>query len=135
MFGQKALVNRAVSFPENDFRVAQSLWRAPAPREVRIPDHHLSQRDSHSIASIAAQVLIGKKDNLGSLAEPPSECARRIRRCTYQPAMLATEGLYRSTRIHVGEWSNSGTCFIRNTKFDELLPAIFDLADLCHVCH
>src|SRR5208337_5078735 len=71
VLGQKALVNRAVSLPQNDFRCAQALRSEATVDEIRIPDHHFVERNAEGMSGVAAQMLIGKKKRLRTSRQTP----------------------------------------------------------------
>ena len=72
---KKALVYRAMAFPQDRFCRAQALWRDTAIDHEWIPHDHIADRDSHGVTGIAAEMLVGEKQKFGRLGESPFECA------------------------------------------------------------
>ena len=68
---QKTLMDGTVSLPEDDAAVPQSLVRIAAKFLVRIPHRHFFQTESQSVSRIAAEVLIGKKQDLVAIVREP----------------------------------------------------------------
>src|SRR5205807_9757679 len=93
MLRQEALVYRAVAFPKNNLGLAQFGGGDASHNHVRVPDHALLQRNSHGIRRIAAQMLIGKKEDLFITLQRPLEGPHRVGRCAYQSATLTAESL------------------------------------------
>src|SRR5215470_7286496 len=90
MLGQEALVDRAVPFPEDNARAAQLFRRCPAVNHEWVPDHALIERNAHGKGSVAAQMLIGKEEDLFVALKGPFEAGRRIRRSAHQATAFAT---------------------------------------------
>ena len=72
VLGQKALMHRAVPLPQDDFGFAQPFEGLAALQHVGIPHHHFVQRNTAGEAGVAAQVLVGKEEELFVAAEAQS---------------------------------------------------------------
>src|SRR6266705_3492058 len=127
----EALVHGAVAFPENDARAADSFWRVSAKFLVRIPDDHLLERDAHAIAGVAAEVLVGEKQDFFAPFEGPFHDSGRVGTCADRAAPLAGKGFDGRSRVHVSD----GDDLARIEKRRELAPAGFDVADVGHIGH
>src|SRR5215472_15741492 len=73
VFRKKSLMDRAVALPQNHSGAMQSFPIETSLNHERIPDHALVQRNAHGESSIAAQVLIRKKENLVIARKSPLE--------------------------------------------------------------
>src|SRR6266571_5096124 len=59
----EALVHRTIAFPEDDTRVADGFRRIAAKFLIRIPNDHPLEWNAHAIASVAAKMLVRKKEH------------------------------------------------------------------------
>jgi hypothetical protein len=75
----------------------------PALQAPGVPDRHLLQRNAHRIAGVAAQVLVGQKQDALAARKGPLEGCARIGRGADQPAALAAKGLDGGRGVHVGQ--------------------------------
>src|SRR5438270_13090219 len=64
---EKTLVDRAVAFPQNDFRFAKSFRRGAAHEHERIPDHAFIQRNTHGKCRVATEMLTRREED-GAIA-------------------------------------------------------------------
>jgi len=88
-------------FPENDPGLFEGL-RGIAPQRLgRIPDNDLVRGNAHLVGGVLSEVLIGKKEDLLTLGEPPAEGLARIGRsadnppaCPQKALMTASEFMY-----------------------------------------
>src|SRR5688572_29975722 len=84
-------VDRAMPFPQNHLR-ALHLFRIEAAKNlVRIPHHHIVERDAHLVRGIPPEMLIRQEQNLVALSEAPLQRGHRIRRRADSAAALADE--------------------------------------------
>src|SRR5713226_377833 len=71
LLGGEALVHGAIALPEDDARAANRFRCVSAKFLVRIPNDHLLKGDTHAIAGVAAEVLVGEEENLFALLQSP----------------------------------------------------------------
>src|SRR6478735_2304104 len=90
MARQESLVNGAMPLPEKNPAIGQVRCRLTPLQSPRVPHHHLLQRNSHRIASVAAEVLVRQKKNALATREGPLKGSTAIGRSANQPATLAT---------------------------------------------
>ena len=129
--GEKTLMNRAVALPEQDAAGRQALLRLAALQAPRIPDRHLLQRNSHGISGVAAEVLIGQKEDALTAGKGPFHGGAGAGRGADQPAALAAESLDGGGGVHVGQRYG----LVRKTKVRKHFPAGFHLGDFRHIGH
>jgi hypothetical protein len=129
--GQKALMDGAVALPEQDAAGGELLLRLAPLNGPRVPDRHLVQRNAHGVAGVAAQVLVGQKEDALAAGEGPLEGGAGVGRGADQPAALAAEGLDGGGGVHVGQRHG----LVRQAEALKRLPAGFDLGDFRHVGH
>src|SRR5215469_15352485 len=78
VLGEEALMDRAVALPENDLRLREGLGAVPAELLERVPDNHLAERNSHTVAGVAPQMLIRQEENLLAARKSPFHDRGRI---------------------------------------------------------
>src|SRR5260370_42428184 len=88
----EALVHGAVAFPEDDARAVDRFRRVSAKFLVRIPDDHLLPRDAHAIAGVAAEVLVGDKQDFFAPFQGPFHDSGPGRTLADRTATLADKG-------------------------------------------
>src|ERR1035438_536547 len=134
--GQKALMDGAVALPEQDAAGGDALLRLAALTLANlnrpwIPNHHFVERNTHGVAGVASQVLVGKEENALTALKSPFEGGVGIRRSTDQPAPLAAEGFDGGGGVHIRQRYD----LIGEAKAFERLPAGFHLGDFGHISH
>src|SRR5712692_985719 len=127
----EALVHGTIAFPEDDAGVANRLRRVSAKFLVGIPDNHLFERDAHAIASVAAEVLVRKEQNLFAGLEGPFHNLGSVGAGADRATMLPGEGFDGRSRIHVGD----GDDLARIEERGQFAPAGFHLSDIGHIGH
>ena len=100
---REARVHRAVALPENDARALDGVRLEAAPDLVRIPDDHLVERHAHLVGGVAAEMLIGQKQNALAALPRPAQRRRGVRRRADDAAALAAERLDRRRGVDVGD--------------------------------
>src|SRR3954467_3360599 len=115
-------MHRAVPFPENHSCGTKTIGSDAAIQHVGIPYHHLRQGYAELIRGIASEMLIGKKENLGSFRIGPAKRCAGIRRCTNEAAPLADERFDRCGGIHVRQRRDSIALVSGNSEALKLLP-------------
>src|SRR3954464_244645 len=128
-------MHRAVPFPENHSCGTKTIGSDAAIQHVGIPYHHLRQGYAELIRGIAPEMLIGKKENLGSFRIGPAKRCARIRRCTNETATVAAERFVRWGGVRVRQRPNSVALVSGNSEALKLLPTVLHLANLGHVGH
>ena len=103
----------------------------PAIDLVWVPDDHLAERDPHCESGVAAQVLVGQKQDFLAAREGPIKGRARIGRGADQAAALAAKGLDRGGGVHIGQRQNRPI----EPGGHQRIPAVLHLADLGHVGH
>ena len=82
MLGQKALMDRAMALPQDDFRSPQPVRCDATVNLIRVEDDHLIHRDAHGKGGVAAEVLIGQEEDLfGTGRRPTRRLFARWTRC------------------------------------------------------
>ena len=79
MAGQEALMDGAVALPEQNAAGGEALLRLATLNRPWIPEHHLVERNAHGVASVAAQVLVGKEENALTVLKGPLEGGAGVR--------------------------------------------------------
>src|ERR1700674_1022246 len=128
---RKALVHGAVALPEDDARSANRFRRVSAKFLVRIPHNHLFERDTHAMAGVAAEVLVGEEKDSFAAREGPFHDFGGVGAGANRAAVLAGKGFDGGGRVHVGD----GDDLARIKERRELAPAGFHLADVGHIGH
>ncbi|SBT10145.1 hypothetical protein ACCAA_890024 [Candidatus Accumulibacter aalborgensis] len=128
----KHLVHRAVAFPEQEFRAPDLLGSEATHFEVGVPDHHFVEWNSHPIAGPAAEMLVGKEENLFPALEGPASDRSGVRRGAHDAAACTAEGLEIGGRVDVG---HRGDLLIDVEYLAEFAPAALDLGQIGHVGH
>src|ERR1017187_8151267 len=135
VLGQKTLMHRTVPLPQNHFGFAQPLGGLSTLQHVGGPHHHFVERNAARVTAVAAQVLIGQKENLSVAAERPLERALGIGGGADHASPLAAERLDGGGGVHVGDGSDAAAFVVGQAEVDELLPGVFHLRNLGHVGH
>ena len=94
-------VDRAVPLPQDHLRALHLIGIEAAEDLVRIPHHHLVERDAHLVGGVAAEVLVGQEQNLLAARERPLQRRHRVRRRADGAAALADERFNRRRRVDV----------------------------------
>src|SRR3954463_2130313 len=128
-------MHRAVPFPENHSCGTKTIGSDAAIQHVGIPYHHFRQGYAELIRGIASEMLIRKKENLGSFRIGPAKGLTRIRRCTNEATPFTDERFDRCSGVHVRQRRNSVAIVSSNSEALKLLPTVLHLANLGHVGH
>ncbi len=84
--GQKALMDGAMALPEQNAAGREALGTFTSRQGPRVPDGHLIERDSHGVAGVAAQVLVGQEEDALASREGPPEGSAGVGRGADQAA-------------------------------------------------
>src|SRR5690348_11154074 len=99
----ETLVHGAVSFPQDDARVANRIRRVSAKLLVRVPDNHLFERNAHAIAGVAAKMFVGEEQDLFAILESPLQNRSGVGAGADRAAMLAGERLDGGCGVHIAD--------------------------------
>jgi len=129
--GQEALMDGAVAFPEDDATGFEGGLGLPALQRPRVPDRHRFEGDIHGVAGVAAEMLIGEKENALAALESPFKGGAGVGTGADQAAAFAAEGFDGGGGVHVGERDQA----IGQADLFESFPGGFYLGDFGHVGH
>ena len=101
--GRKRWWTEQWPFQRKTRALADLLFAQPAHFLMRIPDHHLLKRNSHAVAGVAAQVLVGNEQAFLAARERPLHHLARVRRRAHRPAVPPDESLDRRRGVDVGD--------------------------------
>ncbi len=104
---RKALVHGTVALPQNDPRPANLVRRIATKFLVGIPNNHLLERDAHAIGSVAAEMLIGEKENFLAAFEGPLHDRGSVRAGANGASMFTGEGFDGCGRVHISDGSDA----------------------------
>jgi hypothetical protein len=106
------------------------LASIPTTSLVRIVDEHLIEADAKIMAGIAAQMLVGKKEQLLAVLERPLDNAASIAARANGPSIPAAKGLQRRRGVNVRDrHPRLALCAAKD------IPSLFHLVDVRHVGH
>ena len=97
---------------------------------MRIPHDHLVERHTHLVRGVAAEMLIGQKENALAALPRPSQRRRAVGRRADDTAALADEGFDGRGRVDIGDRDDLADAHLR-----KLFPAGLELIDRGHVGH
>ncbi len=102
VIGLEHLMDRAVASPEQDPAGGDRGFGVSAQRFARVPDGHLVEGNAHGAGRVAAQVLVGKKQDAPALGERPVEHGSGVGAGANDAAVPSAEGLEVGGRINIG---------------------------------
>ena len=134
--GEKALMNGAVTLPQNDAAGGEGFLRLAAAvctelHGPRIPDRHLVQRNAHGVSGVAAEMLVGKEEDALVTCESPFKGGAGVGRGADETAIFAAESLDGGGGVHVSDRHD----FAGEALAIERIPAVFHLGDFGHIGH
>src|SRR5207237_4400241 len=114
---------------EQNARLAKRFRCVSAELLVWVPDDHFSEWDTHAIARISAEMLVGEEKNLFAVFESPLQDGRGVGAGADRATVLSGECLDRRSGVHV----RGGKAFGEVDDRGKFAPAGLYLLDVGNV--
>ena len=85
------LMHRAMTFPQQDFRVFNLCFRQATKLLVRVPHRHLLQRNAHFMPAPATKILVREKQHFFALFKAPFQNLRCVGAGAHNATMFAAK--------------------------------------------
>src|SRR5215831_10107871 len=131
LFRREPLVHGAVTLPQDDACLLHCISGVSAEFLVGIPNNHFFKGDSHAIAGIASEMLVGKEKYLFTVFKSPFQDGRSVGAGANRAVAFPGKRLDGRGRVHVA-YRNDLVGIRDGGKF---VPASFHLADVGHIGH
>jgi hypothetical protein len=134
MGGSEALMDGAVSLPEQEAGLLHGPLVQPPQHAPRVPNGHIGLGEAELVSRVASEVLVGEEEDFrvgAPLVEGPGEDLAGVRRGADGAPVAADERLQRGRGVHISD-RHHGT---HVGHLGQAVPRLLDRLEICHVGH